>query len=72
VNEAHFSEIEKTLLFISEARERASRAAKELDRDSADEHLVEALESAQEELLTLHRRLMQRTYFAVPKEQLTL
>jgi hypothetical protein len=72
VNEAHFAEIEKTLLFISEARERAQRAAKTLDGDDADEHLVAALEEAERELEALGRTLMQRTYFAVQKEQLTL
>ncbi len=72
VNEAHFAEIEKTLLFISEARERAERAAKTLERDDADAHLIEALAEAEKELLALHRRLMQATYFAVPKEQLAL
>jgi hypothetical protein len=72
MNEAHFAEIEKSLLFISEARERAARAAKGLAKDGAEEHLVEALEEAAQELEALHRRLMQSTYFAVPKEQLTL
>ncbi len=72
MNEAHFAQVEKTLLFISEARERAERAAKLLAKDGADEHLVEALQEAEQELEALHRRLMQGTYFAVPKEQLTL
>jgi hypothetical protein len=72
VNEAHFAEVEKTLLFVSEARQRAERAAKALAKDGADEHLVEALEEAERELAEVHRLLMQSTYFAVPKEQLTL
>ena len=72
VNEAHFAEIEKTLLFISEARERAERAAKTLERGEAEAHLVSALEEAERELLAVHRRLMQATYFAVPREQLAL
>jgi hypothetical protein len=72
VNEGHFAEIEKTLLYISEARERAESAARTVARDGAEEHLVKALEEADRELLALHRRLMQRTYFAVQKEQLTL
>lgn len=72
VNEAHFAEIEKTLLYVSDARERAERAARLLAGDDAEEHLVEALEQTQRELLALHRRLMQATYFAVPKAQLTL
>jgi len=72
VNESHFAEIEKTLLFVTEARERAQRAAKALGRDDADGHLVEALEEAERALMAVHRRLMHATYFAVPKEQLTL
>jgi hypothetical protein len=72
VNEAHFAEVETTLLYISEARERAERSAKALAKAGADDHLVEALQEAEQELETLHRRLMQGTYFAVPKEQLTL
>lgn len=72
MNEAHFAEIEKTLLYVSEARERAQRAARTIERDGGGAQLVEALQEADRELLALHRRLMQATYFAVPKEQLTL
>ena len=72
MNESHFAEIEKTLLYISEARERADRAADKLRRDGADEHLVEALEKAERELEDIGRVLMQGTYFGVPKHQLTL
>jgi hypothetical protein len=72
VNEAHFAEIEKALLYISDARRRAERAAKELRRDDAEPHLVEALEAAERELEALGRHLMQQTYFAVPKQPLSL
>ena len=73
MNEAHFAKIEKTLLFVSDARKRAEKAAKELKRDGADAHLVAALESAEKrELEALGRRPMQQTYFAVPKDQLEL
>jgi hypothetical protein len=72
VNEAHFAEIEKALLYISEARKRAERTAKELRRGGAKPHLVEALEKAERELEAVGRHLMQETYFAVPKEQLSL
>ena len=72
VNERHFSEIETVLLYISEARESAERRAGALRKDGAEEHLVEALEETERELERLGRTLMQRTYFAVPKEQLTL
>ena len=72
MNEAHFAEIEKTLLYVSDARKRAEKAAKELKRDGADAHVVAALESAERELEALGRRPMQQTYFAVPKDQLEL
>lgn len=71
MNEAHFAEIEKTLLYVSDARERAEKAARTIERDGAEGHLVEALEETERELMALHRKLMQSTYFAVPKEQLT-
>jgi uncharacterized protein Yka (UPF0111/DUF47 family) len=72
VNEAHFAEIEKTLLCVSTARQRAERALRTISKDGAEPHLVEALEEAERELDEIQRRLMQHTYFAVPKEQLTL
>jgi hypothetical protein len=72
VNEAHLAEIEKVLLYVSEARERAERAARTLRSDDAEPHLVEALEEAERELERLGRSLMQRTYFAVSMEQLSL
>ena len=72
MNEAHFAEIEKTLLYVSEARKRAEKALKELRRDDAEPHLVAALADAERELEALGRHLMQKTYFAVPKEQLSL
>ena len=72
LNEAHFAEIEKTLLYVSEARQRAERAVQTIRKDGAEAHLVEALEEAERALEALGRRLMQQTYFAVPDPQLTL
>lgn len=43
MNGAHFSEIEKVLLYISEARERAERARLSLIKGAAEAHLVGAL-----------------------------
>lgn len=71
MNEAHFSEIEKVLLYITDARERAARAATELGKTNAEPHLVESLETAESELKELHRRLMQSTYFAVVESSAT-
>jgi hypothetical protein len=72
MNEAHFKEIEKTLLFISEARKRAERAAANIESDGAEPHLVAALKQAERELEELGRWLMQQTYFAVPNDQLSI
>lgn len=72
MNEAHFAEIERTLLCVSEARKRAEKAVGELRRAKAEPHLVAALEDAERELEALGRHLMQKTYFAVPHEQLAI
>lgn len=72
MNEAHFSEIEKTMLYISDARERAERAAKALERDGAEAHLIDAVRAAEADLAALHKRLLQQTHFAVPKVQMSL
>jgi len=66
VNEAHHSEVEKVLLYISEARERAEKARRCLIRDGAEPHLVEALQESEECLRQEHRRLLQRTFYAIP------
>jgi hypothetical protein len=59
-------EIERALLNISDAKERVDRAAKELRKDGAHEHLVAALEQATAEMLETYTLLMQRTYYAAP------
>ncbi len=65
MNESHFDEIERVLMNISGAKRRAEKARAALGSD-AEPHLSQALSDAAEELDQLHRRLMQRTYFAVP------
>lgn len=72
MNEAHFREIEKVLLYVSEARRKAGRVAEAIERDGAEPHLVAALRDAERDLAELHRRPMHGTYWAVPKEQLAL
>ena len=61
-----FQEVEATLLLLSEARERAERAAKMVATASGQEHVVEALEQVDRELLALHRQLMEGTLFYAP------
>lgn len=71
-DEAHFREIEEVLLYIGDSRKRAQRAIASLRASGAEPHLVEALERADRELEQVNATLMQQTYFAVPKEQLSL
>lgn len=68
MNEAHFGEIEKALLFVSEARLRSERAAQTIAAAGADQHLVDAMQELARGLAELHRVAMQQTYFAVPAE----
>jgi hypothetical protein len=68
----HFEEIDVAMLYIEEARKRAESSAAALRRDGADQHLIEALEASERELSEVARRLRQGTFFAVPKEQLSI
>ena len=72
LDEKHFAEIDVAMLYIEEARERAERGANALRAEHADAHLIEALERSTAELSEVARRLRQGTFFAVPKEQLSL
>ena len=72
LDEQHFAEIDVAMLYIEEARRRAERAVAALRADGADAHLVEALERSEKELSDVARRLRQGTFFATPKEQLSL
>ena len=58
-----YAEIDTVLLLVGEACERAGNAARRLERDGAEPNLVDALRAAERELLALHGRLMDRTYF---------
>lgn len=69
MNEAHHSEVEKVLLYISEARERTARARVVLARDGAEPHLLTALDETEEHLRQEHRRLLQTTLYAVPDQE---
>jgi hypothetical protein len=70
--EAQMAEVEKTLLYISEARQRSERAARELEQSGGEQHLIDALRNSTEALSDAHRQLMQATFFAVSKTQETL
>lgn len=72
MDEAHYLEVEKTLLYVSEARQRCERTLTLLRKEGADQHLIQALERAEADLGATHRRLMQETLFAVPEAQLSM
>jgi hypothetical protein len=72
MNESHMAEVERAMFVVSGARKRLERTAALLARDGAEEHLVDALREAERELDALSLKLMQKTYFAVSRDQLTL
>lgn len=65
-------EVEQVMFVMSEARRCAERTARELRRDGAAPHLVEAVEQAERELDSTIDAFLKGSYFHVPKEQLTL
>ena len=72
LDEKHYGEIDVVLLQLDAVARRLERAAAELRSGGAEDFLVEALEQAREELAETSKTLTQRTFFAVPKAQLTL
>jgi len=72
MTERESSEIEKVLLYISDARTRAKRAADVVAKDGADAHIIAALADAERQLGELHTKLAQGTYYAVPDDSLKL
>jgi len=71
-DEKQYGEVDVVLLYIEDARRRAERAAAELRESGAEDFLIESLEQAQQELSATAKKLIQSTFFAVPKAQLTL
>lgn len=69
VSVSQFEAVDETLLLLSEARERAERAAREIVASDGAQHVVDALERVDRELLTVHRRLMDEAVLGVvPRE----
>jgi hypothetical protein len=59
----HLEQIEAALLCVSEARERAERAAQSLRGEDGHAELVLALENADRQLLALHGEVMRAAFF---------
>lgn len=73
MSHVHLAEVDRALLLISEARERAERAGRAIERDGGDAHLVAALGEADRSLLAVHGELMRAAYFpSSAAEQLKL
>ena len=72
MTELQSNEIEKVLLYVSDTRTRAKRAAEAVEKDGAEPHIVAALKDTAEQLDRLHRSLAQGTYYAVPDSTLKL
>ena len=72
MSESDLAHVEAVLLYVSEARLRAQRAARELETSGGGLHLIAALRDADAALDELHRRLLQGTSFAVGDDQLSL
>jgi hypothetical protein len=72
MNEEHSSEVERVLLHVGHASDRAKRAVVQVVKDGADPHVVKALEDTAEELSQVYRRLAQATYYAIPSDDLKL
>jgi hypothetical protein len=65
-------EIERLLLYISDARDRADKTVTQIERNGADQHIIDAVRDARQNLDDLHRSLKQRTFYAIPSDKLTL
>jgi hypothetical protein len=63
------AEVDSVLYSIADATERASAAREELIRAGAEQHLLEALGTAQEGLDAERRRLMALANVSVPDQQ---
>lgn len=63
---AQLVEVDKALLVLSEARERAESAARAMRRDGVEPQVAEAFEEADRKLLAIHGDLMRVTYFGAP------
>lgn len=67
--ERHLAQVERVLLCIGDAKQRARKAREELAAAGAEERLVAALAVTEQALDAERRRLMQSTYYSVPDEQ---
>lgn len=72
LDEKNYGEVDVILMYIEEARARTERASAALRANGAEDFLIEAMERTQGQLSETAKLLTQGTFFAVPKQQLTL
>lgn len=65
-DEEQFRQVERALLYADDAARRIGEIAGGLKRESADPHLVAALETAADSIRADHKRLMKSVYFRAP------
>lgn len=63
-------DVERVMMYIAEAQRKAEEMASELAAKGAEERIVAALQTAAGALRAEHNRLLNRTHFVVPDEQL--
>lgn len=69
VTEQQSAEVERVLLHVSDARERARVAAEHVSRQAGNANVVEALRETERTLDALHHRLTQRTLYAASDDE---
>lgn len=67
--EEHFRKAEGAMLYLEDAARRVDEIAKELKRDGAEAHLVEALEAAADAAREDHAQLMKSVYWRAPSSE---
>lgn len=72
MKEVHSSEVERVLLHIGHACDRAKRGAQAVGKDGDDPEVAKALAEAADELSLVYRRLSHSTYYAIDEDGLKL
>ena len=68
MTERQLGEVERVLLYVGDARARADRAATDLAREDAPDHIIEALADTARRMSDAYRALAQGTYYAAVAE----
>ncbi len=64
--EDHIREVERALMYIAEAKQKAEEIAEALEREGAEQRLISGLRTAAAALRAEHNRLLNTSHFPVP------